>query len=764
MPPETPNPSIPDYDTTKAAIEDALRSLGATFESPVSADRLETQILDARALAGPLQRKALYKVVADQQSLVRRKPGTYKYFLAEAPGRDETLLLEQAVISESLPPGATQWPVPEIVLAAMEADASPLATGQIFGRYLLEVPIGAGAFGDVWRARHLDADIVAAVKFFRKDRFEAADRLSAAVRFFNGPSAMRKIASPKVVTVLDGPLESNGWLWFAMEFLEAGDLSKALLAGKLNNADRISVFNDLVDALSDAHGRQVVHRDVRPHNILIRGADPVRALITDFDIAYLDNIFARNESTSAPLGVARYLPPELFRSGDRIKEMMRRPSNDVYAACVVLGDLFLGVGAPLPDRRSDGSAQVLQANPEMASSLADAVASIIVEGTQLAEARRITTVGVLRARWRHAIDPGRALPVWMMVIAVEALVIAAICVDAAWYSTGDSVFKRVAASAVALVSGVSPALAWVFSSVEAWRATFLGVALGRVVEWTARRRAYAWGGALVLAALIPVAVLATGLPERASTVIVRGASGCHILNQNNDVVARLRNRDAFPLHIAFGRKVVCPEPIEPVLGPQSILTPQILTQVVEEIDAGPTLAGRVASVRSRNQATDEPSDKASPVGPRPPVARAAIADGTWGAVRLRSFRCPLTRSSGPEWVFLRARSTELFKASSGIKDFGPWRCRPGDDVIGHPIKLFDLPESEQSVSVALEVRRRDQAGASSVFLGRAKISANKGEGWPPLVEAVDGATLQAMEGAWMVTADREGGRYVFVLE
>ena len=162
----------------------------------------------------------------------------------------------------------------------------PLAdTGRVIaGRYRLQAPIGQGAMGVVWRARDqlLDRDV--AVKEVQiAETLTDAERAKAYQRTLREAKTAARLNHPAVVTVYD-VCEDEGRPWIVMQLVSAQSLDQVLAAsGPLSPRRAAEMARQLLSALSVAHAAGVMHRDVKPSNVLLDSDD--RAVLTDFGIA-----------------------------------------------------------------------------------------------------------------------------------------------------------------------------------------------------------------------------------------------------------------------------------------------------------------------------------------------------------------------------------------------------------------------------------------------------------------------------------------------
>ncbi|GAA2299745.1 hypothetical protein GCM10010149_55900 [Nonomuraea roseoviolacea subsp. roseoviolacea] len=210
----------------------------------------------------------------------------------------------------------------------MKADGPEVSLGS---GYVLLDEIGAGGMGTVWRARHRDSGEIVAVKLLRDGL--AADQ-DLVLRFIQERQVMRTLRHPHIVTVRDFVVEGER-LALVMDLVEGGDL-RALIQrrGTLPPAEAAALLAQIAGALAAAHEIGVVHRDVKPGNVLLdRASGQVR--LTDFGVARILHGPGITQ-TSAVIGTPVYLAPEVA-DGDAAT-----PAVDVYALGLILYELLAG--------------------------------------------------------------------------------------------------------------------------------------------------------------------------------------------------------------------------------------------------------------------------------------------------------------------------------------------------------------------------------------------------------------------------------------
>ncbi|WAS97258.1 bifunctional serine/threonine-protein kinase/formylglycine-generating enzyme family protein [Nannocystis punicea] len=221
---------------------------------------------------------------------------------------------------------AQVWGIPEAEVPpaaarprdeAAYAVSSQLQPGGVLAGYRLEAPLGTGGYGSVWRCVAPDGERVA-LKILRPDLgHDPAWR----ARFFRGAERMRKVEHPLIVRVLDTHMGDSEFLFYPMQYIEGRSLRELCRSGKLAVSAVMSLIVRVADALAAAHDHGLVHRDVKPQNILVdREGTP---FLTDFD--FVVDADAVVHSHTGPVGSYVYVAPEVLQ-GEVVG-----PRADIYS-------------------------------------------------------------------------------------------------------------------------------------------------------------------------------------------------------------------------------------------------------------------------------------------------------------------------------------------------------------------------------------------------------------------------------------------------
>lgn len=252
----------------------------------------------------------------------------------------------------------------------------------IDGRYRLEAVIGRGGMADVYRATDQVLTRPVAIKLLRDVAGDPRDR----ERFAAEARTLAGLNHPNLVTVLDAGIAAER-PYLVLELVDGSTLDQEC-RGRPQDSDRVAgVGSQLADALAYVHSQGVVHRDVKPANVLLGGDGRVR--LADFGIARLLGDTVRHTQTGHTIGTAAYLSPEQVR-GQQVT-----PAADVYALGLVVLETLTGERA-YPGSSTEAALARLSQPPAIPEAVPGPWRDLLVSMTDLIPESRPTAAEVAR--------------------------------------------------------------------------------------------------------------------------------------------------------------------------------------------------------------------------------------------------------------------------------------------------------------------------------------------------------------------------------
>ncbi|MFF2393786.1 protein kinase [Nocardia sp. NPDC058114] len=274
--------------------------------------------------------------------------------------------------------------------------------GSMFGRYEIRRLLGVGGMGEVYEAYDTSKNRVVALKMLNR---ELAGDPTFVQRFRRESQAMASVQEPHVIPVHDWG-EVDGVLYIDMRLVKGVDLKERLQQyGRLTPVEAVQVVEQIAFALDAAHEVGLVHRDVKPGNILLTGN--LFAYLVDFGIAHTATDPQLTSAGSA-VGSMAYMAPERFES------VPMSPSVDTYALTCVLYECLVG-RVPYPVNSLAGAIGSHQMAPAPRPSAADATLTTFDPVVERGMAKRpdqryATPVDLARAARAALIQAERSTP------------------------------------------------------------------------------------------------------------------------------------------------------------------------------------------------------------------------------------------------------------------------------------------------------------------------------------------------------------------
>ena len=235
----------------------------------------------------------------------------------------------------------------------------------VLDRYRPLRPLGRGGSGSVWLARDERTGLDVALKIVPRE----GKRASRAAR---EAEAAARLRHERCVRAYDFGGDA-GHVYIAYEYVQGRTMREALRTGALTDAETVEAAAQILDGLAHAHGRGIVHRDVKPSNVLVAEAEELSVKLLDFGLAQFDDADTLTAVGDVP-GTLAYISPERLRGGEATA------ASDVWAVGVLLWEALAGRhpfwGVPLPSVAAAieaGAPPLRSQRPDLARRLAAAV-------------------------------------------------------------------------------------------------------------------------------------------------------------------------------------------------------------------------------------------------------------------------------------------------------------------------------------------------------------------------------------------------------
>jgi serine/threonine-protein kinase len=282
-------------------------------------------------------------------------------WLAEHAGGDAGLVAEVLdLLHEDARGGSViDADLPAIASRILGAESGPEIPREL-GPYRLREVLGEGGMGVVYRAERADLGSEVAIKILRDAWLSPARR----ERFASERRTLARLNHPNIARLYDADSLPDGTPWFAMELVAGEPLTDHCRQAGATVPQRLALFRDVCEAVLHAHQHAVVHRDLKPGNILV--TKDGRPKLLDFGIAKpLEALGARAEATRADL---RLLTPA-YAAPEQVSGRDQGVRTDVYALGAILYELL--TGRPPLDLRgkspTEAATAVIETVPERAS-------------------------------------------------------------------------------------------------------------------------------------------------------------------------------------------------------------------------------------------------------------------------------------------------------------------------------------------------------------------------------------------------------------
>jgi len=238
------------------------------------------------------------------------------------------------------------------------------------GRYRLEGLVGSGGMANVYKAYDEKADMTVAIKMLKDEHKEDMEFLR---RFEREASAVISLSHANIVQSYDAGTDENGVSYIVLEYVEGMTLKDYIkVRGCIPPREAVNIAGQVLDALQHAHENGIIHRDVKPQNVMISGSS---VKLTDFGIARDASSTTRTFAGTNVIGSVHYISPEQARGDDVTAE------SDIYSCAVMVYEMLTGtvpfagdntVAIALKHLQED-MLPPIEVNPKIPQSMSDVV-------------------------------------------------------------------------------------------------------------------------------------------------------------------------------------------------------------------------------------------------------------------------------------------------------------------------------------------------------------------------------------------------------
>ena len=291
-------------------------------------------------------------------------------------------------------------------------EQDPLIGRTLDGKYLIDSKLGAGGMGTVYQGTRLHIGDSVAIKILHKDTISD---IQAAERFRREAQATSRLKHPNAVSIYDFGITGDSLAYIVMELVEGKSLRRIIKRqGQLSPHAVDEILGQICDALDEAHRNNMIHRDIKPDNIIVNTSPSgLRVKVLDFGIAKLHNISSGMidlTATGSVMGTPQYMSPE------QCMDEALDGRSDVYSLGIVLYEALTGrVPFTSTTATAVAVAQVNQKPPPLRAlnpSISPILEAVVMHALEKKRELRPQSAGALAQEWHVAVSgvPTTAMP------------------------------------------------------------------------------------------------------------------------------------------------------------------------------------------------------------------------------------------------------------------------------------------------------------------------------------------------------------------
>lgn len=296
-------------------------------------------------------------------------PDARPAFVDEACGDDRSLkvAVEKLLAAHDRADSFIETPAFDLASGLLARHQSPMVEGQLIGPYRIVGEIGQGGMGTVYLSERADDQYSkqVAIKLVRR----GLDITEILRRFLAERQILANLDHPNIARLLDGGTTEDGLPYIVMEYVEGLPLIDYCDRHELSTIERLKLFRTVCSAVHYAHQNLVIHRDIKPGNILVNKEGVAKLL--DFGIAKVFQPDSLDQGADATRTELRVMTPE-YASPEQVKGERATTASDVYSLGVLLYQLLTGL-RPYQIKSTDPfeiSRAICEAQPERPSAAA----------------------------------------------------------------------------------------------------------------------------------------------------------------------------------------------------------------------------------------------------------------------------------------------------------------------------------------------------------------------------------------------------------